>query len=173
MDQAMANARLRSFVSGKLEGIFNGDSTLSKNVEIAIYNWTIRECKNIQSETDMKIFRKMYKFRFFEIKRALIEGQLKERLQSKNIKLKELIVMKSEQLMPDGPHARAILQHHLREIEIENKKAMMDEEYEGIFKCMRCKGNKTTYYQLQTRSADEPMTTYVTCTSCDNRWKFS
>jgi transcription elongation factor S-II len=29
-----------------------------------------------------------------------------------------------------------------------------------------------TYYQLQTRSADEPMTTFVTCVNCDNRWKF-
>ncbi|KAG9145378.1 hypothetical protein Leryth_008305 [Lithospermum erythrorhizon] len=31
------------------------------------------------------------------------------------------------------------------------------------FKCGRCKKNETTYYQMQTRSADEPMTTYVTC----------
>ncbi|CAN4105332.1 unnamed protein product [Withania somnifera] len=40
------------------------------------------------------------------------------------------------------------------------------------FKCGRCGKNKTTYYQMQTRSADEPMTTYVTCVNCDNRWKF-
>lgn len=24
----------------------------------------------------------------------------------------------------------------------------------------------------QTRSADEPMTTFVTCTNCGNKWKF-
>ncbi|KAJ8537182.1 hypothetical protein K7X08_035583 [Anisodus acutangulus] len=40
------------------------------------------------------------------------------------------------------------------------------------FKCGRCGKNQTTYYQMQTRSADEPMTTYVTCIVCDNRWKF-
>ncbi|XP_050385092.1 transcription elongation factor TFIIS [Argentina anserina] len=40
------------------------------------------------------------------------------------------------------------------------------------FKCGRCGKRKTTYYQMQTRSADEPMTTYVTCVNCDNRWKF-
>lgn len=40
------------------------------------------------------------------------------------------------------------------------------------FKCGRCGKNQTTYYQMQTRSADEPMTTYVTCVNCDNRWKF-
>jgi len=43
---------------------------------------------------------------------------------------------------------------------------------EGVFKCKRCKSNSTDYYQLQTRSADEPMTTFVTCTSCFYRWKF-
>lgn len=39
------------------------------------------------------------------------------------------------------------------------------------FTCRRCKQNKCTYYQMQTRSADEPMTTFVTCLNCDNRWK--
>ncbi|KAI3994156.1 hypothetical protein MKX01_012413 [Papaver californicum] len=40
------------------------------------------------------------------------------------------------------------------------------------FKCGRCQQRKTTYYQMQTRSADEPMTTYVTCVNCNNHWKF-
>ncbi|CAA2978474.1 transcription elongation factor TFIIS-like [Olea europaea subsp. europaea] len=40
------------------------------------------------------------------------------------------------------------------------------------FTCGRCKKKETTYYQMQTRSADEPMTTYVTCVNCNNRWKF-
>ena len=40
------------------------------------------------------------------------------------------------------------------------------------FHCRKCKKNLCTYYQLQTRSADEPMTTFVTCLSCGNNWKF-
>jgi transcription elongation factor S-II len=40
------------------------------------------------------------------------------------------------------------------------------------FQCAKCKQNKTTYYQLQTRSADEPMTTFVECVNCGARWKF-
>lgn len=43
---------------------------------------------------------------------------------------------------------------------------------DGDFKCKRCGGNKCVYYQQQTRSADEGMTTFVTCTTCNNRWKF-
>lgn len=39
--------------------------------------------------------------------------------------------------------------------------------------CSRCKKeSKCEYYQLQTRSADEPMTTFVTCLECDRKWKF-
>ncbi|KAF9449213.1 transcription elongation factor [Macrolepiota fuliginosa MF-IS2] len=41
------------------------------------------------------------------------------------------------------------------------------------FQCSRCKQRKCRYRQAQTRSADEPMTTFVTCTNCGNRWKFS
>jgi len=41
------------------------------------------------------------------------------------------------------------------------------------FQCSRCKQRKCIYRQAQTRSADEPMTTFVTCTSCGNKWKFS
>ena len=38
------------------------------------------------------------------------------------------------------------------------------------FYCFRCKKRKCSYYQMQTRSADEPMTTFVQC-ECGNRWK--
>jgi hypothetical protein len=39
--------------------------------------------------------------------------------------------------------------------------------------CSVCKKkSKCDYYQMQTRSADEPMTTFVTCLECDKRWKF-
>ncbi len=44
---------------------------------------------------------------------------------------------------------------------------------EGLFRCGKCKTYKTTYYQLQIRSADEPMSTFVTCLGCGNRWRFN
>lgn len=39
------------------------------------------------------------------------------------------------------------------------------------FTCRKCKSTKCTYYQMQTRSADEAMTTFVSCTNCGNHWK--
>jgi len=40
------------------------------------------------------------------------------------------------------------------------------------FTCGFCKKNNTEYMQMQTRSADEPMTTFVRCLNCRNNWKF-
>jgi len=41
-----------------------------------------------------------------------------------------------------------------------------------LFKCGKCRKKNCTYNQVQTRSADEPMTTFVYCNECGNRWKF-
>lgn len=41
-----------------------------------------------------------------------------------------------------------------------------------LLKCGKCKKRNCTYNQIQTRSADEPMTTFVLCNACGNRWKF-
>ncbi|CAH2285219.1 transcription elongation factor A 1 isoform X1 [Pelobates cultripes] len=40
-----------------------------------------------------------------------------------------------------------------------------------LFSCGKCKKKNCTYTQVQTRSADEPMTTFVFCNECGNRWK--
>ena len=56
-----------------------------------------------------------------------------------------------------------------------------NEEYlyskSGVFvtdehKCGRCKERNCSVYELQTRSADEPMTTYIQCINCGNKWSF-
>ncbi|KAI4124016.1 MAG: hypothetical protein LQ338_005023 [Usnochroma carphineum] len=39
------------------------------------------------------------------------------------------------------------------------------------FECGKCKQKKVAYNQAQTRSADEPMTTFCECQNCGNRWK--
>jgi transcription elongation factor S-II len=39
------------------------------------------------------------------------------------------------------------------------------------YTCGKCKKKKCSYYELQTRSADEPMTMFITCLHCGHRWK--
>ena len=66
----------------------------------------------------------------------------------------------------------------------EHKKIMLDEvsklktkdsieAQEGDFVCPKCKGNKTKYFQVQLRSADEPMSIIIYCKSkgCGHKWR--
>ncbi|CAM1504081.1 Fc.00g016720.m01.CDS01 [Cosmosporella sp. VM-42] len=50
---------------------------------------------------------------------------------------------------------------------------MAEKSYSQDLECGRCKQMKVSYTQAQTRSADEPMTTFCECQHCGNRWKFS
>eukprot|EP00039_Didymoeca_costata_P013542 m.207822 g.207822 ORF g.207822 m.207822 type:complete len:296 (+) comp15806_c0_seq7:121-1008(+) len=66
-----------------------------------------------------------------------------------------------------------------KKIQDQNKKAA-DKAYlaEGMtahstsIRCGKCNKNSVQYTQAQTRSADEPMTTFCVCNHCGNRWKF-
>ena len=42
---------------------------------------------------------------------------------------------------------------------------------EGMYKCRICGGKKTIQHEQQTRSADEPMTLFITCVNCKYTWK--
>ena len=53
---------------------------------------------------------------------------------------------------------------------IEDKKKNMATT--NIFKCKKCGKRKCSVYQMQTRCADEPMTTFVNCLMCGASWKF-
>ena len=75
-----------------------------------------------------------------------------------------------ETISPNGLYAKTLDKLKLRELKREEARRQ-EEDYNGILKCGKCKSLKTSYYQLQTRSADEPMTTFVTCKGCGHKWK--
>ena len=50
---------------------------------------------------------------------------------------------------------------------IENKTVPMTDR----FTCSLCHSNKTSYYEMQTRSADEPTTIFITCLNCGKKWR--
>lgn len=51
--------------------------------------------------------------------------------------------------------------------------AQVEKSISKEFQCGKCKKKMVSYSQAQTRSADEPMTTFCECMNCGNRWKFS
>lgn len=95
---------------------------------------------------------------------------LRRRVLLGEIKPEKLIFMTAEEMASD--------QRKLENKQIKDKALFECER--GIkpkattdqFKCGKCGKRKCTYYQMQTRSADEPMITFVTCVNCNNHWKF-
>ena len=73
------------------------------------------------------------------------------------------------QMTPEEMFPEHYLAAKKRAAELQGKES---EGVKGMFICSKCKSDKTTYHQMQTRSADEPMTTFVLCTNCGNRWRF-
>jgi transcription elongation factor S-II len=102
------------------------------------------------------------------------------------ITAKELVSMTSEQLVSDEKRKaiearkKDLMDANMLDWDTQNEDKI--NEMCGIrgellqaslFTCGRCKSTKTTSTQKQTRSADEPMTVFVLCLNCNNRWKFS
>ena len=51
------------------------------------------------------------------------------------------------------------------------KHELKPEAMTTLFKCRKCGSRSTSYYEVQTRAADEPMTQFITCLDCNTRWK--
>jgi DNA-directed RNA polymerase subunit M/transcription elongation factor TFIIS len=47
------------------------------------------------------------------------------------------------------------------------------EVVEGVVECGKCHSKKTWSVQRQTRSSDEPMTTFSRCVECGHQWSYS
>ena len=41
----------------------------------------------------------------------------------------------------------------------------------NMYRCRRCQSRECHYFGLQTRSGDEPMTIFISCLNCGNRWR--
>lgn len=92
---------------------------------------------------------------------------LLEKLQQGSLSFEHL---RSMSVLDLAPHLYGELRDRqlLREQNLlEGNKAMATD----LFECNRCGKRECTYYELQTRSADEPMTKFITCLNCGKRWR--
>ena len=127
----------------------------------------ISEKINVVKKWDNNYFVKIYVNRLRTIRSNLKDEKLIESIINKKIKAHEVAFMTHQEMQPDN--WSELLE--LKKIRDENKYEPKLEASTDDFKCWKCKSKKCTYYQLQTRSADEPMTTFVSCLDCGNRWK--
>ena len=159
----------RETIVVKLNNIVN-DKKISRNLEKGIYNYSLEKAdeEKIVKKWNNEFFVKIYIQKLKMITNNLKHEELFNILKNKKIKAHELVFMTHQEMRPDIWNSLI----ELKKIKDENKFSPKIEASTDDFTCSKCKSKKCTFYQLQTRSADEPMTTFVTCINCGNRWKF-
>lgn len=161
-------------VIGRFEGALHGDRTRAQELEVCLWNWTVRTC----IRDKIALYWSNPKFRYRYTTRALSlafnlqhpkNAELGDRVRARLVSLKTFANMSPQEMFP-----------RLYE-ELEERRRAEKERYQrartlrdmpdGLLRCRKCGLKKTTYSLLQTRSADEPMTAFVTCMNCGTRWK--
>jgi DNA-directed RNA polymerase subunit M/transcription elongation factor TFIIS len=141
---------------------------LSKNIEIGVFNFTIKESviKKTIKKWENPIFVHIYM----------------DKLRSVNINIKETIIINNLIMMKIRPHDIAFMTH--QELNPEKWEKLIELKYKrdeskfnvvvqpstDVYVCRKCKSRKCTYSAQQTRSSDEPMTIYVSCLNCGKNW---
>lgn len=150
-------------------------ASLSRQVEQQLYNASIRLAKErfIKRRWDNPLFTQIYisKIRSFYTniaKKSYVKNpQFKQKILNGDIKVDTIADLTVYDICPeiwadllDKKIKRDKLKYEMK------PKAMTDQ-----FKCRKCSSRSCSYYEVQTRSADEPMTQFITCLDCGNRWK--
>jgi len=158
----------RCNIRNKLES-YLPDESICKNLEKGIYNYCIKEAneRQIVKKWDNVYFTHIYVDKLRSVYSNLRNPELIERIMSKSIRSHEIAFMSHQEIIPEK-WVTLLSDKKIRE---ENIYAPKLEASTDGFTCRKCKSKECSYYQLQTRSADEPMTTFVTCIKCGTRWK--
>jgi transcription elongation factor S-II len=168
MRQIENSEEFRKNMSDKLD-ILIEDVNITTNLEKGIYNYSLEFAnqRNIVKKWDNHYFVQIYLDRFKTIYINLKNPDLMKKLKNKEFKAHELAFMTHQNMVPEKWES-LIEEKRIRD---KNKFQPVLEASSDDFTCRKCKSKKCSYYQLQTRSADEPMTTFVSCLDCGNRWK--
>jgi transcription elongation factor S-II len=142
---------------------------MARNLEKGIYNYCIETSteKNIVKKWENQYFVHLYIDRLRSIYMNITSTYLRDKVNNGEIKIHEIAYLSHQDMCPQ--RWNKLLE--AKKIRDEHKYAPRIEASTDNFTCWKCKSKACTYYQLQTRSADEPMTTFVTCINCGQRWK--
>jgi len=148
--------------------MFN-DETMAQNLEKGVYNYAIKEAnsKKIVKKWENKQFSQLYVDRLRSIYFNLKNPELIEQVRNHEITPQVLAFMTHQEFRPD--HWTPLIDRKIKRDAskyTDNVQASTD-----MFTCKKCRSKRCTYYELQTRSADEPATIFITCLDCGKHWK--
>lgn len=148
----------------------------AEKIEESIVYYTIKSAfsRRVQQSWDNPIFRKIYVNKCRSLYTNLDNNSyiqnnnlITKVKQSNDFDIDNIASMSYQELFPE-------IWKQMMDEKYKREKMLYEEKQEAMtdqFKCARCKSRKCTYYELQTRSADEAMTIFITCINCGNRWK--
>ena len=154
------------------------DSLTKKEIETLeneMYKVSLKEAEQKHIIKDWSI--KMFVYVYNSIVRKIISNlfsnsyvkntELMKRYKSKTISLVEICCMNHYNLYESKWKERIENQKNIEKRRIEGNKSMATDQ----FLCTRCFKRECTYYEMQTRSADEPMTIFINCLNCGKNWR--
>jgi transcription elongation factor S-II len=157
----------RNNIRKKIDDILHNEKN-SLNLEKGIFNYTLKEADRhkIVKKWDNKYFVQIYLNHLRSIILNLKKEVIKQ-ITDGTVKPHVVAFMTHQELCPEKWNQLIEAKSKRDKNKFETNMAAATD----VFTCRKCKGNQCTYYQMQTRSADEPMTTFVTCLLCSSRWK--
>jgi len=160
----------RENIRKKLNNILKcADPTITINLEKGIFNYAIKEASNrkIVKKWENRAFAQIYIDKLRTIYMNLKNPDLLQQIKNAEITSQSVAFMTHQELNPT--RWKTLIDQKIKRDASKfttNIQASTD-----MFTCKKCKSNKCTYYELQTRSADEPATIFVTCLDCGKHWK--
>ena len=149
---------------------------ISRKIEKSVYNYTINTSKKkrIKKKWDNPIFKNLYlsKIRsiYSNIKSdSYIKNKdFKIKILSNEIDVENIANISMYDIFPDI--WKDLINEKIKREKL--KYELKPEAMTNAFKCRKCNSRSCAYYEVQTRSADEPMTVFVTCQVCSHTFKF-
>ena len=160
--------QFRTNICGKLQNII-GDACISMNLEKGVFNYAIKEGnrKKIIKKWDNSNFVQLYLDRLRSIYINLKNNELLEQVKCGEITPQTLAFMTHQEM--NQSHWKVLIDEKIKRDT--NKYETKTQASTDMFTCRKCKSKRCTYYELQTRSADEPATIFITCLDCGKNWK--